>query len=101
MKPLALASARCASGSDVTRTKACLEDDRCQYSERHRPSSPLMCGPPASTPCLNPAQSIVGHSRCLEKGATPGRAAKERPQMSKPLSIDLAKGQRRNDQFGF
>ena len=35
-----------------------------------------------------PRPSIVGYSRRMEKGATPGRAGKERPQMSQPLSIE-------------
>lgn len=52
----------------------------------------LMGWPPASMPCLNPAQCTVGHRRCLEKGTTLGRAAKEPPQISKPLSVDPAEG---------
>jgi len=35
-----------------------------------------------------PRRSIVGYSRRMEKGATPGRAGKERPQMSQPSSIE-------------
>jgi hypothetical protein len=50
-----------------------------------------------SMPCLNPAQSTVGHNLCLEKAQHLDRAAKEPPLMSKPLSIDPAEGQRRNE----